>query len=134
MALQFTTAVRNARQDAITTAAGNAALLRIYDGTPPASANAALSGNTKLAELVMGTPFAAGAASGALTAGAISNDSSADATGTASFFRVYKSDGTTVIAQGTVGTSGADLNLNTTSIVAGGPVAVSSLVWTDGNA
>jgi len=134
MALSFTTAVRNARQDAITTAAGNAALLRIYDGTPPASANAALSGNTKLAELVCGSPLAGAAASAALTANAISNDAAADATGTASFFRLYKSDGTTVIAQGTCGTSGADLNLNTLSLVAGGPVAVSSLVWTDGNA
>lgn len=134
MALSFTTAVRNARQDAITTATGNAALFRIYDGTPPASANAALSGNTLLAELTCASPFAAGAASAALTASAITQDSSANATGTASFFRLYKSDGTTVIAQGTVSTSGADLNLNTTSIVSGGPVAVTSLVWTDGNA
>ena len=130
----MTTAVRNARADAITTATGNAALLRIYDGTPPASANAALSGNTKLAELTCGSPFAAAASGGVLTAGAITQDSSADATGTASFLRVYKSDGTTVIAQGTVGTSGADLNLNTTSLVAGGPVAVTSFALTEGNA
>src|SRR4051812_28323998 len=113
MTISMTTAVRNARADAITTATGNAALLRIYDGTPPASANAALSGNTKLAELTAASPFAPAASGGVLTASAILQDTSADATGTASFFRLYKSDGTTVIKQGTVGTSGADLNLNT---------------------
>lgn len=36
----------------------------------------------------------------------------------------------TAIEQGTVGTSGADLNLNTTSIVSGGPVAITSLIRT----
>lgn len=134
MTISYTTAVRNSKLDAITTATGNAALLRIYDGTPPASANAALSGNTKLAELVCGTPFAAGASAGVLTAGAITTDASADATGTASFFRLYKADGTTVILQGSVGVGSGDLQLNTLSIVALGPVVVSSLVVTSGNA
>lgn len=134
MAFYLTTAVRNARMDAITTATGNAALLRIYDGTAPANANTALSGNTLLAELTCASPFAGASSSGAVTASAITQDSSANATGTASFFRLYKSDGTTVIAQGACGTSGAELNLNTLSIVSGGPVQVTSLVWTDGNA
>lgn len=136
MAFYLTTAVRNARMDAITTATGNAALLRIYDATggAPANANAAIGSCVLLAELTCGTPFGAGAASGALTAGAITQDSSANATGTAAFFRLYKADGTTVIAQGACGTSGAELNLNTLSIVSGGPVQVTSLVWTDGNA
>ena len=133
MTISMTTAVRNARADAYTTAVGNAALLRIYDGTPPASANAALSGNTLLAELTCGSPFAAAAAAAVLTANSISQDNSANATGTASFMRIYKADGTTVIDQGSVGTSGNDLNLNTTSIVAGGPVAVTSLTRTEGN-
>lgn len=133
MAVTYTTAVKNAQLDAFTTACGSTPLLRIYDGTPPANAGTALSGNTKLAELSMSaTPFPA-ASGGTLTANAITTDASADATGTASFFRIYKSDGTTVIMQGTVGTSGADLNLNTVSIVAAGAVAVSSLVITGGN-
>lgn len=134
MTISITTANRNARADALTTAIGNAALLRVYDGTPPASANAALSSNTLLAELTCASPFAPAASGGVLTASAITQDSSANATGTASFFRVYKSDGTTVAYQGSVGTSGQDLNLNTTSIVAAGPVAVTSLVLTEGNA
>lgn len=133
MTVSLTTAVRNAKLDAITTAVGSSGLLRIYDGTPPANANTALSGNTLLAELALSATFAAAAASGVLTANAISNDASANATGTASFYRIYKSDGTTVIAQGTAGTSGTDMILNTTSIVSGGPVAVSSFTFTEGN-
>lgn len=136
MAFYLTTAVRNSMLDAITTATGNAALLRIYDNTggAPANANASIGSCVLLAELVCASPFAAGAASGALTASSITQDSSANATGTASFFRLYKSDGTTVIAQGGCGTSGAELNLNTLSLVSGGPVQVTSVVWTAGNA
>lgn len=135
MTISYTTAVRNAKLDAITTAVGNAGLLRIYDATGgvPANANTAITTQVLLAELVCGSPFAAAASGGVLTANAISNDASANATGTAAFFRITDSAGTTTKYQGTVGTSGADLNLNTTSIVSGGPVAVSSLTITAGN-
>lgn len=134
MTVSLATATRNAKLDAITTQLGASPLLRIYSGTPPASAGTALSGNTKLAELAMSaTPFPA-ASGGVLTANAITTEAAADATGTATFYRLYKSDGSTCIAQGTVGTSGSDLNLNTTSVVAGGPVAVSSFTYTESNA
>ena len=131
MALAYNvTAIRNAMLDAITTAAGNAALLRIYDGTRPATAGTA---TTLLAELTCGTPFAAGASSGVLTLGAITQDSSANATGTATWFRIVKADGTTFVLDGNVGTSGSDLNLTTTSIVITQPVSVTSFVITEGN-
>lgn len=136
MAITLTNAANNARQAGLITEIGNAALLRIYSGTPPANIDAALSGNTQLAELVCGTPFApAPSGNGVITANAITQDSSADATGTATFYRIYKSDGTTPVLQGTVSATGGggDLELNTTSIVALGPVSVSSWVLTDGN-
>lgn len=133
MSVQLSTLARNAKLDAITTIVGSSPLLRIYNGTPPANVGTALSGNTLLAELAMSaTPFPASSA-GVLTANAITTESSANNTGTASFYRVYKSDGTTAEIQGTVATSGADLNLNTVSIVAGGPVAVSAFSYTEGN-
>jgi len=134
MAVKFSTAVRNARLDAITTYAGTSPIVRIYSGTAPADANTALSGNTVLAELACSSSLAPAASGGVLTLSTITQDSSADATGTATFYRWLKSDATTVIQQGTVSTSGADLNLNTTSIVIGGPVSVSSWTLTDGNA
>lgn len=133
MALKFPAAYRTTRADTITTRAGASALLRIYSGTQPASADTALSGNTLLAELTMNATFAAGASSGVLTANAITQDSSADATGTATFFRLVKSDGTTVVMDGTAGTS-ADLTLTTASIVSTQPVQCSSFVITEGGA
>lgn len=132
--LKFTTALRNARLDAITTLAGASCKLRIYSGTQPADANTALSGNTLLAELTCNATFAPSASGGVLTLNSITQDSTADNTGTATFFRLLKSDGTTVVMDGSVGTSGADLNLNSVAISAGAAVAVSSFTVTDGNA
>jgi hypothetical protein len=131
MALAYEAAtLRDAMLDAITTRAGNAALLRIYDGSRPATGGTA---TTLLAELTCGTPFAAAAVNGVLTAGAITQDSSANATGTATWFRIVQSDGSTFVLDGNVGTSGSDLNLTTTSIVSGQPVSISSFVITEGN-
>lgn len=136
MALGYSAVVRKARLDAITTAAGASALLRIYDGTRPATGGTA---TTLLAELTCNATFAP-AASGSvdaspvtLTLNSITQDSSANAGGTATWFRIVKSDGTTFVLDGSVGTSGADLNLTTTTIVSGQPVSVSSVVLTAGN-
>lgn len=129
MALAYSVAIRNAMLDAITTAVGGSGLLRIYDGTRPATGGAA---TTLLAELTLNATFAPGAASGVLTLNAITQDSSANATGTATWFRLTTSGGTACV-DGNVGTSGSDLNLSTTSIVATQPVSVTSFVITEGN-
>lgn len=131
MTLGFVSGLRNARADAITTFAGNSGVLRIYSGTQPATGGTA---TTVLAELTMNATSFLAASGGVLTANAITQDSSANATGTASWFRLLKSDGTTIVLDGTVGTSGADLNLVTVSIVATQPVQVSSFVLTEANA
>lgn len=104
----------------------NTGFIRIYSGTEPATAGTALSGNTLLAELTTGNPATGAAASNTLTFNAITQDASADATGTATFFRIFNTDGTTVEGQGSVGVSGADLNINSVSIVAGGTVSITS--------
>jgi hypothetical protein len=130
MAIQLSTTARNAMLDAITTAVGASGFVRIYNGTAPVSVGTALSGNTLLAELGANATFAPAASGGVLTLNAITNDSSADNTGTASFFRIYKTDGTTAVVQGTVSTSGADMNLNTVSIVAAGIVSITSFTLT----
>lgn len=131
MALAYSTTLRNAMLDAITTAAGGSALLRIYDGTRPSTGGTA---TTLLAELTCNATFAGSASSGVLTLNSITQDSSANATGTATWFRIVKSDGTTFVLDGNVGTSGSDLNLTTTSIVATQPVSVTSFTITEGNA
>jgi hypothetical protein len=126
MAYNETNASANAANDA-RCALLNSGFLRIYSGTQPANADAALSGNTLLAELTFGATAFGASVNGVATANAITQDSSANATGTATFFRAFKSDGTTAVLDGTVGTSGADLNLNSTSIVSGGAVSVASM-------
>lgn len=106
--------------------------LRIYSGPKPANADAGLSGNTLLAQLTMSDPAFADAVNGQAVAGVITPDASADASGIATFFRIgsVNSGAFTPIIQGEVGVSGSDLNLNSTSIAAGGSVAVSSLTYT----
>lgn len=122
---QMSNAAVNAMADALS-ALLNSGKLRIYSGTQPATADTALSGNTLLAELTLNATAAPAASGGLLTFNSITSDSSADNTGTASFFRLFKSDGTTVIMDGTVGTSGTNMVIATTSISAGQTVSCSS--------
>lgn len=109
------------------------ATLVIYSGTPPTLVDDSLSGNTVLAQLDMSNPAFGNASDdtpGAIaTANSITDDSSADATGTATFFRILDRDNTPVI-QGAVSTSGAELNLNSTAIQSGATVEITSLTVT----
>jgi hypothetical protein len=128
MALQYSTTLRNAMLDAVTAAAGSGALLKLYAGTEPASCAAADTG-TLLGTLTCGSTLAPAASGGVLTANTITNDSAADATGTATYFRLCTSGGT-VVLQGTVGTSGADVTIATTSVVANVIISCSSFTLT----
>lgn len=135
MAIAFIEAARNNMLDEIATlvdAGAGAGLLRIYDGTRPAT-GAAITTEVLLAELTFTDPSFAAATGGVLTASAITDEASAPATGVATWFRVVDSNGVFVV-DGNVGTSGSDLNLNTTSIVITNTVGVSSFVLTAGNA
>lgn len=135
MAISYSSTVRENQVIQIANAinAGSAGgILRIYDGTRPATGGS-ITTQTLLAELTFSATMEASTTGGVLTAAAITQDSSANATGTASWFRVVDSDGTFVM-DGNVGTSGSDLNINTTSIVSGVPVVITSFVITAGNA
>lgn len=132
MALGMLAALRNNMLDEITAlfdAGAGAGKLRIYDGTRPATGGTA---TTLLAELTLTDPSAAAASGGVLTLSAIADDASADATGTATWFRIVDSNNVFVL-DGNVGTSGSDLNLNSTAITVGGAVSVTSFVITAGN-
>lgn len=111
-------------------AGAGAGYVEIRTGSPPADVDAAATG-TLLGTCPLSDP-AFGAAvddnPGAIaTANAITDDSSADATGTAGYFRSFDSDANEV-TQGTCGTTDADMIMNDTSIVAAQSIAVSS--WT----
>jgi len=133
MALGFNATLRNARADAITTARdadAAAGMVRIYDGTRPATGGAA---TTLLAELTFSVTSAPGASSGVLTASAITGDTAANASGAASWFREVDGAGVHVM-DGDIGVSGSDLNLNDINVVIGQPVDITSYVTTEGNA
>ena len=130
MAVGYSPTLRNNRLDEITAVVGTSGLLRIYGGTRPATGGAA---TTLLAELACSATFAAAASSGTLTANAISDDTVADNTGTATWFRITTSAGVFVV-DGDAGTTGTELVLDDASITVGGVVAVNSLVVTAGNA
>ena len=112
---------------------GTTAKLRIYSGTRPANVAASITG-TQLAELTCNATFAPAASGGVLTLNSITSDASADATGTATHFRLWNSAGSTAMIDGDVSTAASDLNLNSTSITVGGSVAVTSFTITAGNA
>lgn len=124
MTFTVTATQKNTMLNTITTSIGSGANVVVYQGSVPANADAALGGATVLATLPCSSTFAPGASSGTLTANSITQEN-ATGTGTATFYRILTS-GSAVIAQGAVGTSGSDMNLNTTSIVTGGPVVVTS--------
>ena len=133
-AIKLSTTVGNAALDAINTAlnAGSgAAKIRIYNGTMPANPNIAITTETLLAELTCSDPAAPAATGKTLTFSAITQDSAADATGTASWARLVDSDGNAVVdVDITVTGGGGFLQMNTTSIVVGGPVLISSFIIT----
>lgn len=122
--LKYSNGTRNAQQQGLITYAGSGAIISLYTGTQPANANTALSSNTLLAALTMVSGFGTDS-NGTLTLGTVSPNT-AVAAGTATFFRITKSDGTTVVMDGSVSTSGADLNLNTTTIALNDTVAITS--------
>lgn len=122
--LRYATATRNAMMDIVrTNLAGGS--IQIRSGTQPADANTTATG-TLLATLTLASPAGSSSSGGTFTFGTVTSDTSADATGTATWARVLQSDGTTAVFDCDVATSGATINLNTVSIVTGGTVAITS--------
>lgn len=118
MAIQYSVTHQTNNVTDIVTLASTTAYLLIYSGGAPAHCGTAASG-TLLASLPMSNPIGT-VTSGVLTMSAITAAATGNA-GTAGYWRICTSSaGTTVIAQGTCGTSGADLNF------AGG------IIWTSG--
>jgi hypothetical protein len=118
--------LRNAQLDCITTRAGNAALLRAYDGTRPATGGAATN---KLAEWTLGSPFAAAAAAGSLSP-TLPADTVGLAVGQITWFRIVQSDGTTHVTD--LGLT--EVSINNTSVGIGTPMQVTGFQINAGNA
>ena len=126
MATRTSLTSRNASLNAMVTRL-NSGIIRIYTGAQPATPETAASG-TLLAECTLNATSGT-VTNGVFTAGAITQDSSANNTGTAGWFRVFQSNGTTVEFDGL---AGAELTMANYNIVAGGTVSITALTYTLG--
>lgn len=132
--MKLSTAIRNHMLDSGSFAGAlNTGVIKIYDGTPPASPDDAVpSAATRLVTLTVdgnagaGLTFESSANSGAILKNASENwEGIVDAAGTASWFRfvLQNDDGssstTALRIQGTVGQVNADMNLSSTSLSSG---------------
>lgn len=136
MAMGFNATLRTARAqkiiDAIDAGTGPGTL-KFYTGTRPATGEA-ITTETLLGTCIFSDPCGT-ISNGVLTFSAVTQDAAADASGVCSWARVQDSAGVFVMDLAVGGTgSGADIILNTTSIVVGGPISVTSAVITEGNA
>ena len=121
--------IRDSAQADALAALCNSGTIKIYDGTQPANANTAISTQVLLATLTFGATAFGASSAGVITANAITSGT-AVASSTATWCRIFKSDGTTVVMDGTVGTSAANLILSTTTITSGITVGCSSFTHT----
>lgn len=133
--LKYSANLKNAQQNAITTTLGASAILNIYSGTQPASPDTAVTSQVLLASLTCNATFAPAASGGVLTLNSITSGTgtAGASTGTtATWYRLTTSGGTAHI-DGSVGTSGADMNLNNTSIAQNQTVSVTSFTLSNAN-
>src|SRR5882672_7502258 len=99
MTIQLSVAVRNAMLDAIETAIGAGAVIKMRTGVQPAN-NAAADSGTVIATITTAADGAKAFSNLPLT------DLAADAAGTIAHYRVYAADGTTCHKQGSVTLTG----------------------------
>ncbi len=107
----------------------NSGFFDIYDSTgaaQPADADTAITTQQKLAGLTFASTAFSAASAGSKAAGAIGTDTDADATGTATWYRLWKSDHTTAVWDGSVGTSSTNLVLNSAAIQIHASVSVTA--------
>jgi len=123
--LQLTNLYVNTATDAAL-ALLNSGFIRLYTTPQPATADTAITSQTLLATLTFNATAFGASVAGVATANAITDDLDAAATGTAVWARCVKSNGTTVVFDMTVGTSGADLNLASVAIVQHQTVSVTA--------
>jgi hypothetical protein len=124
--VQFSTAVRDAENAGIISTIGGAAQLRIYTGTRPAACSSPATG-TLLSQHALGTPYAPASSAGSISPTLPANVNASNS-GVAGYWRVYDNAGAVCHQQGDCGTAGTEMVLNTTSLVAGGPVQIAG--WT----
>jgi hypothetical protein len=117
-------------KDAIDAGSG-AGTIKVYTSPMATLPSDAIAAQVLLGTLTFSDPSGASASGGVFTASAITQDSSADATGTAAWARIADSTGTVVMDVDITATGGGgSMQMNTTSVVIGGPLLISALTVT----
>ena len=134
MTIQLSVLCRDARLNAIETYGGTDAVLKLWTGAQPATPETADSG-TLVAAMTLPSDWMAAASSASKAKAGTWEDTSADNPGTVGHFRLYKSDGSTVIMQGsvTITGSGGDMTLDNNVVVAGQSISITTFALTGGN-
>ena len=125
MTIRFNTAMRDVMVTALTNAIGGYTL-SIYTGSQPATADGAATG-TKLVDITI-NGFNTPATGSATLDTSTPNTGVAVATGTAGWGRIVGGAGERI--DGTVGTSGTDFTINSTSITNGATVTLTAMTVT----
>jgi len=132
MALNPKTAAarRNAALDTIFDTL-NSGTMRVADGTQPTDADTALGAQVDLADLTFGSTAFAAASAGSKSANAITQDSAANASSTATWVTLQAtgvafSGSNARVIDMSAGTSGANINFNSVAISSGAAVSCSS--------
>ncbi|WP_347271778.1 hypothetical protein [Rhizorhabdus histidinilytica] len=133
-AMNYSTAVKNARLDAVESTIGASAILKVYTGSKPSTCADTRTG-TVLATISLPADWMAAASGGSKAKLGTWTDTTADATGTAGYWTIFSSDGTTCGIQGTFTLTGGggDMTLDSVSITAGQEVTIGSFSLTSAN-
>lgn len=134
MTMGYSVTVRNARLDVVESTIGTGPLMRILSGSMPATCATTQTG-TLISTITLPTDWMAAASSGAKAMSGTWSQPTAAATGTAGYFRILDSTGTTCHIQGTITATGGggDMTVDNTSFTAGQSFTVTSFTLTAGN-
>lgn len=112
------------------TALCNGGFLQVYDSSQPASADDSDGGANILARWSYTSPAYGTPVAGAATASFVNPQVDVLVSGTAAWLRAFKSDGTSVVFDGSVGdTSAYNLTFRSTTFTVGEAVAITGLQY-----
>ncbi len=135
MAFQLSFDTRNATLQALEDTIGANPIMTVSSGVIPADCGTANTG-TVLATMVLPNDWLNTPSGGAITLSGTWQDLSADASGTASYFRLHNNPGTACHMQGTISATGAggDMQLDNTNIAIGQQINITAFTITAGGA
>lgn len=132
MAIQLSVNARNGRLDAIETELGATPVLKLRTGAQPATCATADSG-TVLCSMTLPADAMAAASAGAKAKSGTWQGTGSGGGGTVAHFRLYKSDGTTCVAQGSIGVGSGDMQIDNNVVADGQTITVTAFTLTDAN-